>query len=325
MDFELAVDKYSINEFRFSPVGLIPYTKMDSFDIAPFEIYSSENIENKFKKQIEESSVLKPIKSTVYRGLDNKKIIIGYVNPSKFQFLYTKIKHSFGIKKEWALGFYDHLDDSIYIVLDDNIGILGNSRYDISSVVAHEICHMAARHSKTTGFIRPAISEYYLPFYSNFISNIVSEDGLKLYTKDKVNDILKNNVNTLTELFHDMTEKFDVNKELHYNHMKVKSAKVVWGSFFRKLFDDLSLDSIMNLTEHVTGVYDKNFLGNPVRLNINMIGNSIIKSYEKIGFKNVTTLPGQEVIYPSEIVCITNQNGLHSNIVSSINKLKMTR
>ena len=105
MDFELAVDKYSINEFRFSPVGLIPYTKMDSFDIAPFEIYSSENIENKFKKQIEESSVLKPIKSTVYRGLDNKKIIIGYVNPSKFQFLYTKIKHSIGIKKKWALGF----------------------------------------------------------------------------------------------------------------------------------------------------------------------------------------------------------------------------
>lgn len=325
MDFDVAVDKYNINEFRFSPIGLVPYTKMDSFEIAPFEIYSSENIENKFKSQIEESTVLKPIKETVYRGINNKKIIIGYVNPSKFQFLYTKIKHTFGIKKEWALGFYDHFDDTIYIVLDDNIGVLGNSRFDISNVVAHEICHMAARHTTTTRFLQPAISEYYLPFYSNFISTVASEDGTKLFTRDKVNNILKNNVNTLLELFKDMTEKFDVNKDMHYNHMKIKSAKVLWASFFRKLFNELPLDSVMNLTEHVTSVYDKNFLGNPSRLNVSMVGSAIIKSYEKIGFKNVTTLPGQEVIYPSEIVCITNQNGLHSNIVSSINKLKMTR
>jgi hypothetical protein len=32
----------------------------------------------------------------------------------------------FGLQKEWALGFYDVIDDDVYIVLDDNIGILGN-------------------------------------------------------------------------------------------------------------------------------------------------------------------------------------------------------
>jgi hypothetical protein len=45
-------------------------------------------------------------------------------------------------------------------------------------------------------------------------------------------------------------------------------------------------------------------------------------SYRKLGVSKINTVPGQEFLYPSEIIAISNQHGLHPSIANAINKIK---
>jgi hypothetical protein len=50
---------------------------------------------------------------------------------------------------------------------------------------------------------------------------------------------------------------------------------------------------------------------------------ALIHAYFALGLRNFTTTIGQEVVFPSEIIAIKNQYGIHQNIVNSINKIDM--
>lgn len=322
---QYTIDKYKINEFRFSPVGLVPYTKFTGFDLPPFEIFSSKLIETNVINQVEKSDILKPVKNTVLEGIKNKRIIIGYINHNKFNFLFTKVKQWFGLQKEWALGFYDAISDDIYIILDDNIGILGNSKFDLSTVIAHELCHMAAKNYKKTNYLNNAIKTYYIPFYSNFMFYLLTKDGMNLLDNDKCKDILKskNNIDNLIKLSTQLTIQIEANIKYTDLKQRINKSKEIWTEYINNTFNELPTKEINDIIEHIIDIYKENFLREKTYSDIRMLNAAVYYAYNKVGLKTVTTLAGQEVLYPSEIVCITNQNGLHSSIVNSINKIVM--
>ncbi len=94
------------------------------------------------------------------------------------------------------------------------------------------------------------------------------------------------------------------------------------------------LKSNLTLTQFLFAPYIVNYLHH---LNIKFeINKDILKlhhfstaalfySYKKIGITDKTpgTIPGQEIIFPSEILAISNQYGMHSKIAASINKIKL--
>ena len=164
---------YNLEEFRFSPVGLTPYTVFKNPEFPPMEIYSSKLIEENVIKKLDEFESLTPIKDLIKKGIENRKIIVGYTNPSKFSFLYKKIKKVFGYVETWALGVYDYNDDVVYIILDDNVNILGNTKVDISRIIIHELCHMAACYNKTTKIFEESLKPLIIPFYFNLMGLVL--------------------------------------------------------------------------------------------------------------------------------------------------------
>lgn len=316
--------KYQLQEFRFSPVGLSPYTKIDMFsDIPPIEIYSSPNIESRAINQFNESSITKPIINTIQNAINNKKIIIGYTNPSKFKFLYNKIKFSFGIKKNYALGLYDQHDDTIYIVLDDNVYITGNTKYSITETLVHELCHMAAKHYNKTNYLKNVKNDYDT-FYSNFLYNLIYNE-YQLLLKDEVKDIINKNKKYLFNFIIRMHKLYDANENKNFS-LDLNPAKKEWFILLHILFNNvIDVEKLYEISKNIINLYKYNFLNDKSTNNdeIKKIHNSIKYGYKSLGLNNITTLTGQEVLFLSEVICIYNQNGLHNNIIKSINKINM--
>jgi hypothetical protein len=318
--------KYYIEEFRFSPVGLVPYTKVNIMsDIPPIEIFSSPEIQKRAISQFEESSLTKPIFKTIKAGIENKKIIIGYTNQSKFDFLYNKIKLSFGIKKNYALGFYFNLDNTIYIVLDDNVSLLGNTRYNLDRVLTHELCHMAAKNYKKTSYLKNVSSDY-LTFYTNYIIRLIGKEFKYIPEKD-IAEILNKKMRVVYDFVEKLHHTYDANTEGNFS-IPINDLFHLWFYFFANLFyyDDklLNSDQINDAANATVGVYMENFQGKKnYHKDTGLAEKALIHAYFALGLRNFTTTIGQEVVFPSEIIAIKNQYGIHQNIVNSINKIDM--
>ena len=83
-------------------------------------------------------------------------------------------------------------------------------------------------------------------------------------------------------------------------------------------------DQINNAANATVGIYMENFQDKKnYHKNTDFAENALVYAYYKLGLRNLTTTLGQEVIFPSEIIAISNQTGLHSNIINSINKIDM--
>lgn len=305
-----------LNEFRLLPVGLTSYTKLNYLDIPPIDIFSSKDIETQVIIQVENSSISKPVSSKIKELLNNRKIIVGYTNPSKFNFVKNKIKHLVGLKRDWALGFYDYVDQTVYIILDDNIKLTGSSKYDISSIIIHELSHMAAFYNSKTKIISSTMNNILVPYYKEL---------LKLYyTKNRnievkgVEEALNNNID---EISNTISLLVSINERFLFISSTKKLEKAL--NLITKLLITLNIDSNNSKKDAeqllqpfaVFYVNDSNFVENDITSYYH-------SSYKKFGF-DTNTIPGQELVIPSEILAIFSQNKQIPSIYNSINKIPM--
>ena len=317
---------YHLEEFRFSPVGLSPYTiyNSDFVNIPPIEIYSSKNIERRVLERVKESKITSDIADLIERGLNNKKIIVGYTNPSKFKFVYQKIKQLAGLKRDWGLGFYDKLDDVTYIILDDNINILGNSKFDLPLIIAHELCHMAAAQNNKTKIIESNMNNILLPFFSNCLLYLTTNNGDYYesygYTKESFKkDIdVKELKNTIQKILN-----FIEISNSPMNQDIVFKVSLEWDKFNNKCFKQNDELNNLDLAYTYVSLYLENFLNIEANYDFEHLSNSIKYAYKKIGIEIKNQVLGQEFIYISEVLAISNENGFQSNVLKCIKKIDM--
>lgn len=321
---------YHLEEFRFSPVGLSPYTiyNSDFVNIPPIEIYSSKNIERRVLERVKESKITSDIADLIERGLNNKKIIVGYTNPSKFKFVYQKIKQLAGLKRDWGLGFYDKLDDVTYIILDDNINILGNSKFDLPLIIAHELCHMAAAQNNKTKIIESNMNNILLPFFSNLIIHIAENDEHIKELNINFKQLLKENIDILIKCLKHISTKIEVN----YNPIDSKNyisgsnfldnIEDIWDIYLEKIFKKVDYISLQKIRQIILYSFEKKYIWG--HTDINFLTDDAIKfSYKKIGINIGNQLIGQEPVYISEVLAISNENGFQSNVLKCIKKIDM--
>ena len=86
------------------------------------------------------------------------------------------------------------------------------------------------------------------------------------------------------------------------------------------MFSNFDKKDAIEATQKMLLSYD-NYFGNR---SVDDIDNEIIQSYRKIGIliKDSITF-GQEVIFPSEIIAISNEHGMSPSIAKCINKINM--
>lgn len=317
-------------EFKLSPLfnTLVPYQSGNIKDDLIFNdqliIYSSVYIEGIFKSKIDESNILKPIKKKLIECIDKKRILIGYSTPSKFAFYYNRIKFTIGIKDSSVLGHYVKYNETVYIILDDNVNVLGNEIRKIDVTLAHEMVHFAASQNNIS-FVKYSFKNFLMPYYVYII-----KESIKLLY-DKYIKFKNNNLSSLSKtcsILINQNERKINSLDLVYNR-----SINIWTEYFNDNFSDvLSIDECNDLASYLVYCYYKNFNDinqmNTIKLkksltpHINSLDSIFLKAYKNIGV-DAHTIPGQEILFPSEITSISNQNGLHKEMIDCINKIKL--
>lgn len=318
-------DSKFILEYNLSPFlnGLSLVNNADLFiGITNIEFYSSPKIQEILINIVNKSIILEPVRKNILKLIQNKKIILGYTDPSKFRFVFEKIKNLFGRStSEKYVGLYSVSEDKIYLILDNNVDLMGHEIYSIDKILSHELCHMATVQYKKTKIIQKTINSLLL-FYSEVIRNV---------TQLLLNKNISYDVKFKRELKDTIYELIDINECLDSNiDIKIKNSYNIWKKFLSKILFN-NLEEVNLITKAVLSLYIFNYHGEHLIKNdkyeiishIDEIENIFIEAYKNIGITRIINIPGQEFIFPSEIISICSQNGIQNNVVSSLNKISL--
>lgn len=305
--------KYNLNEYRLSP-----FRKGDLENYAPFSfehefkpvpIYSSYKVEQKLIEIIENDRTTRPYTKILEKLIEEKKIIMGYMEPGKFRFLFknalniisliTPIKGSNAV-----LGWYIPKYDRIYIILDDNVDLIGNERFSISGVILHELCHMASYHSRATRFLtnnKKDINNFYNHFISEYIQYINNKYNLD--NSLKLTSDLNLIESTITNPLHEY--------ELNFFSLNPQERTNEFLKIWSVLFNDYPKEDRIEYTKPLI-----HFAFNSRKSERDIIHKILIDSYKKTQgvTSTIHSYVYQELMAPSEIIAISNQNGFKNGM-----------
>lgn len=276
-----------INEFGLLPVNLEMYFNMEGY-----VIFSSENITNTLKELISRSSLTSEYSDKINRMIDERKIIIGYENKSKMQFLWMRLrKYKNSGYGNGILGSFINRFKKMIIILDENVDILGQQVQQLPPRIAHELMHYLAC-IKSDDFIK-ATSDIMINYYTYFLSPIVDT----LLDKNEIFKLIKI-----------LNKNYDVGHETGI--ASPSELKKIWYNFFK--IHNIDNNKSYALASAIIIPYLYNILDykSTELKNLNQkITDSLFNAYKHIGITNARniTLVGQEIIFPSEIIAVCSQ------------------
>ena len=312
----------NLNEsFSMLPIGLHKVGQMDDISI-----YSNDRIKDIIKEQSYNNPSSRYIYKTIENGLKNDKIMVGYSTQSFTSHIFRRFKEwnthrskktSFGrvlqsFKSDDIdiIGQSDKLTMSVAVILDKNIDILGDEIYDETiTTIIHELCHLSCSND-TNKFFNATKTRFLIPFYRAFFKNIMNKEIDEHILEETVSNIM-----IISESY------FSVN-DPHFV-MKIRQQ---WYNFFKQHEYDNKQANILSLSimfPFLHLVAEQSLSTNEMEIMKKVII-CLYKAYKEIGYSDIKeyTVVCQEVVFPSEIVAITNQFSLSSQLVNVINSLK---
>lgn len=311
----------TLNElFELSPVNLSFYGSTEGI-----EIFSNEKILNTVKTYIYHSPSIKAIYNKVVEGMDNKRILIGYVDKSKLNFVRRRALSKINIRYEpvWknlgpsfypgiTYGWFSGKDNNISIILDNNVDVFGKSLRNIPSILIHEMFHMQAFNNPELMFSKN--KDVFVKFYRTFLKNIDSRFNMIISEdiENFIKNLIKNesNENTSVRLCIDAWSNL-LSKCIPGEDSKHMGFLICLPYLF------LYTDRSNNLSiEHYTE--SKKYVRQIITI--------FHKAYESLGVNSSSyTTPCQEALFPSEILSIIQQVNPTPKTISSINSMDLSR
>lgn len=290
----------------FVPVGLKPIGNIDGVNIN-----SNDRIQNFVRNWVQSSNISKRVSSKIIEGIASGKILVGYEDKGKLNLIKNRWRDFIGKEsgKDY-LGYMSANEHKIGIILDENVNILGKAIRDIPSTIVHEMIHLVALDLWKV-FLTATMYKFLIPFY-----RIVF---------DKINKDL-NNVSdrALSETIIDVSRISDHN---FLNKPDLNRVYASWESLFRQVqpSEEASKSALILLSAYY--FYVMKNLNTKYRAYPKKVVLGMAAAYSKIGLKNVLsfTIPCQEAVYPSEIVCVSNQFGPYPSVVKLINSLRFRK
>lgn len=300
----MMVDGILLNNesFELFPYGLEPYGK-----ILNSTIYSSEEIVN-FVSKLILNSKLKPIARKIIEGMKDRTILVGFEKTGKLDFTVRRIKHFFSDKGEIILGYYSSLDKKLVILLDENVNIIGKEIRSLENVIIHELIHMLAN-LDFSNYMGKVMKDYLFPFYQSLCGLIMERD-------------VSSNIDLSKTIFN-LSRLYDKGE----NPIGGTSIALnTWVDYFlnedEKMAKQYAFDILLPYERFISK--NRQVSSPKYQTSSREMAINFVKAYEIIGI-NVKglTIPGQEAIYPSEVIGMCAQVNLDPKIVSLINSLEI--
>ena len=259
-------------------------------------IYTSDSMIESFIEGMRDSHKSKSLESVVSL-IKKEKVIIGYLNDNVISYYAFKL---FGdINHNHIGGYYDIRNGKIYILMDNAINGFGHAdNNELSDLLLHEILHMVA-HSKPKEYYK-IFQKYVDMFYYVFFLLMFNLDQKKT---NKSNDYL--------HAIHGYSDAA-VKRETHGGPGVHKYINKVMLPILSKL--TLYSKDDFTWANNVFVDFLHNYFGDisKVRNNreyYNNIGYSFYNAYtETFGGETYDSFYGQELLIPSEIICMSSMS-----------------
>ena len=304
------MSQQSINEFLdYIPLGL---KKWDT--VHGVEFYSSEKIVKLVKNWVSQSPHTDKISDKLSEALDLRVINVGYENGSKLKFLATRIEGWISNKIEGGtLGYCSREIPTIYVILDSHVTLMGDSQMNIPETIVHELAHYCSskRYKRFIETNMPTLLNFYDKYLIQFDNFKYNQDDLKqtIYRLSKYTD-------SDTALVSD-----------------IKLIKIfdMWSDFFKTCnMNDSTSDAMAVKVMAPFMVYfvsEDQKIHSDYRAQVKESAIKIRRAYKMIssGESYKQTVPGQEFIFPSEIIALVNQDKIQNRMVNLINSTEFGR
>jgi hypothetical protein len=278
-----------LNEVFASPFGLKPVVKIDG---AP--LYGSDSLNESYLKAIEKSGRTSPA-ALKFRGLvEKKRIVPCFLTKGVLQFVAWKVFAP--VHMQSIMGFYDPTKTKrVYILIQNNSNIFSFVSNDfLARLTIHELMHMLAD-LKTSLFMNMFSSEL-AAYYKTFFQMVFSINDLDTGRVDRILKFIFMDIERRSEKLTNGT----LNK---YSDLLKKELSEV-SSLTPLKFDEMLLDYFTIIKLYLTNV--AKFFASRDKFKHILI--PLYLSYRNtFNMKNLTTVCIQELIFPSEVICILSE------------------
>lgn len=292
-----------INEvFELMPLRLRPIGLIDGETIK-----SNDAIINTIKGMIKNSPSTKDFYSNLEMGIDSGTILIGYEDGSKLKFLMSRWRDkTHKDAKKGYVGYTSTKDHKIAIILDENVNIFGKAIRNIPHTLTHECLHLAA-YQLWRQFMSANLKSKMVPFYKELFASFLPEFN-------SISD---------RELSKVILEISKMNDGVHYGKPDIQATFNMWYQLVRKVANEETADRTVLLAMVPYYKYYFKSLNPKFEKDVKTSLKSYMKAYQKIGVRNIfnLTIPNQEIIFPSEIICITDEYNPSSENVRVLRNL----
>jgi len=274
--------------------GILPKSLSVVDTLEGQKLYSSDAVKKKFVDAISGQKILAPVTDKIQNLIDRQIIVPCFASGNLIKFMAHKF-FSDQMSKS-LLGFYFSERNKIYILLDNHTKFaIFMSDKALSSVTIHEMMHYASWNLKDRFFTmhKDAMRKYFRSYYK-------LQFGIN--TAD----------NLIDELVRFALKNFEYPKK-HSTSFLARYADLLFTRFENAITNEEERDVMVRHTLAVVKLYLVNpnaFIqsirsGDPI---VTEVVANLYKSYKALNIKDPRSLTIQELVYPSEVICIQSQH-----------------
>lgn len=268
------------------------------------DLYTSDKLKKEFKELIAEQDIFSKHYEAINKLVD-KDIIIPVICSKN---ILTMVSRRIFVPEanKLVLGFYNPQNKKIYMLLENHTSfIYWLKEDDMAKVLIHELQHAMASFYKEEFYRihKDSLISYFKTFHNaQFKVELNDEDTWKI----------------IMWIYENYEKTGDYSKDVLFNH----------AMLYRKIFMNYGEKDLSNEINSMIGII-KIYL-NDFQIFMNLINNknekviqlvvNLIRSYRSLGVMDQDNLSIQELIVPSEVICVECQHKPQDKHFMLINK-----
>jgi hypothetical protein len=281
-----------LNEVFAPPVGLRPVAKIDGSPL-----FGSDLLNSQYLKAIDKCGRTKAAFSQFESLLQKNKIIPCFLTRGFGGFIAWKVFAP--VSGQSIMGFYDRRHGKVYILMSNNANIfsfVGNNF--LGKLTIHELIHMFSNEKKAL----------FLNMFKNELISYYKHLWQRIFSINEIPDKTAEKIVRFVFLQIENSNGFSTSSIMKYNALLNQELRPLTTN--EAQFSELLTDYMVLIKIFTTSI-DKFFQS---RGKYKHIIEPMYHAYkDAFAMKNLTTVCIQELIYPSEVICIASEDMRYGN------------
>lgn len=295
--------------------GVIPSNLEPVARAAGNDLYTSQQLKQEFINSLKENKKVEGVRDELIKLVEINDMIPCYTSSNLISFYAKKLYKSFAsevLKREKGhpgIAMYSPKTKRIFVLLEYQVGYLLNFNEDrLMDVILHEVQHYCADKlgMKHYELFQKVYLKWFQTFFQVYLSKVnisaklVSEIPLYLYQTCEMSNKM------LTEERY-WKQYQDIIFKLFDRVGGKRDFATGYFNYILTFYSDPKCLKLQSLIQSKTTPYLEMYL-------------SMMEAYSRLGYKRLYTFPGQELLYVSEIACMTSTDPLNDSVFPNVHR-----